>query len=91
MSKDVRPTDRFFYNENFTSKYTRIRVGVVANRAETDKERKETGDKVDETRSHQIEAAIVRIMKYVVLACDHERITLMKVNFSQATETSSAQ
>lgn len=65
MSKDVRPTDRFFYNENFTSKYLRIKVGVVANRAETEKERKETGNKVDETRAHQIEAAVVRIMKYV--------------------------
>ncbi|KAI5797916.1 Cullin [Peziza echinospora] len=63
MSKDVRPTDRFVFNDNFTTKYTRIRIGVVANRAETDKERKETGEKVDETRAHQIEAAIVRIMK----------------------------
>ena len=63
MSKDVRPTDKFVFNDNFTTKYTRIRIGVVANRAETDKERKETGEKVDETRAHQIEAAIVRIMK----------------------------
>lgn len=69
MSKDVRPTDRFYYNENFTSKYLRIKVGVVANRAETEKERKETGTKVDETRAHQIEAAVVRIMKYVLLLC----------------------
>ena len=66
MSKDVKPTDRFFYNDAFTSKYTRLKVGVVANRAETDKERKETVEKVDETRSHQVEAAIVRIMKYVL-------------------------
>ncbi|RPB29123.1 Cullin-domain-containing protein [Terfezia boudieri ATCC MYA-4762] len=63
MSKDVRPTDRFYYNENFQSKYLRIKIGVVANRAETEKERRETGNKVDETRAHQIEAAVVRIMK----------------------------
>lgn len=65
MSKDIRPDDRFYYNENFSSKYLRIRVGVIANRAETEKERKETGNKVDETRAHQVEAAIVRIMKYL--------------------------
>lgn len=36
---------------------------VSANRAETEKERKDTSEKVDETRAHQIEAAVVRIMK----------------------------
>lgn len=42
----------------------RIRIGVVAtNRAETDKERKETEEKVEESRAHKIEAAVVRIMK----------------------------
>ncbi|KAF8456747.1 SCF ubiquitin ligase subunit CulC [Kalaharituber pfeilii] len=79
MSKDIRRTDRFFYNENFTSKYTRIRVGLVANRAETEKERKETGDKVDETRAHQIEAAIVRIMKQRKLAV-HGDLILEVIN-----------
>lgn len=64
MSKDVRLTDVFSFNDGFTSKFTRIKVGMVAaNRAETDKERKDTNDKVDETRAHQIEAAVVRIMK----------------------------
>lgn len=63
-TKDVRPTDTFAINESFTSKFTRIKVGMVsANRAETEKERKDTSEKVDETRAHQIEAAVVRIMK----------------------------
>jgi cullin 3 len=64
MSRDVRPTDVFSFNEDFSSKFMRIRIGVVAtNRAETDKERKETEEKVDEYRALKIEAAVVRIMK----------------------------
>lgn len=64
MSKDVRSTDVFSFNDGFTSKFTRIKVGMVAaNRAENEKERKDTNEKVDETRAHQVEAAVVRIMK----------------------------
>lgn len=69
MSKDVKPTDRFTFNESFTSKLLKLKVGVVAgaNRVEGDKERKETERKNDEMRAGVIEAAIVRIMKYVYL------------------------
>jgi cullin 3 len=35
----------------------------LATKVESDTERKHTQDKVDEERQHQIEAAIVRIMK----------------------------
>jgi cullin 3 len=69
MSRDVKPGDRFSFNENFTSKFTRIKVGVVSagNKVESDKERKETEKKNDDNRSFAIEAAVVRIMKYVFL------------------------
>lgn len=63
MSKEIQPSDRFFFNDKFTSKYTRLKISAVANRAETEKERKETDAKVNEQRSHMIEAAIVRTMK----------------------------
>ncbi|KAI9824865.1 MAG: Cullin-3 [Thelocarpon impressellum] len=65
MSKDIRPADRFSFNEKFTSKFLRIKVGVVAggNKVEGEKERKETEKKNDEMRRGVIEAAIVRIMK----------------------------
>ena len=36
---------------------------VVAAKGETEPERKETRSRVDEDRKHEIEAAIVRIMK----------------------------
>ncbi|GAB7341224.1 hypothetical protein MBLNU457_7507t1 [Dothideomycetes sp. NU457] len=65
MSKDVKPTDRFSFNEAFQGKFVKIKVGVVSagNRAETDKERKETEKKNNDSRGFVVEAAIVRIMK----------------------------
>lgn len=65
MSKDVKPTDRFSFNEKFTSKFIKIKVGVVSagNKVENDKERKETEKKNNDSRGFVIEAAIVRIMK----------------------------
>lgn len=64
MSKDVQPTDRFAFNEQFSSKFTRFRVSIVAlNRAENEKEKKETNIMVEKDRAHQIEAAVVRTMK----------------------------
>ncbi|PSK46386.1 Cullin-3 [Elsinoe australis] len=65
MSKDVKPTDRFSFNESFTSKFIKIKVGVVSasNRVESDRERKETEKKNNDSRGFVVEAAIVRIMK----------------------------
>lgn len=67
MSKDVKSTDRFSFNESFTSKFIKIKVGVVSasNRVESDRERKETEKKNNDSRGFVVEAAIVRIMKYV--------------------------
>lgn len=67
MSKDIKATDKFFFNESFLSKFLRIKVGVVAgsNKVEGEKERKDTEKKNDEMRGGIIEAAVVRIMKYV--------------------------
>ena len=67
MSKEVQPTDKLFFNEQFQSQFTRIKIGVVAsgNKVEEPKERVVTEEKMDLQRSSIIEAAIVRIMKYV--------------------------
>lgn len=69
MSKDVKPTDRFFYNRDFQSMFTKVRIGVVSgggNKVESQNEREETEKKMNEERGGSIEAAIVRIMKYVI-------------------------
>ncbi len=65
MSKDIKPTDKFFFNESFYSNFTKIKIGVVTsgNRVEADDERKETEKKNNDTRGGIIEAAVVRIMK----------------------------
>ncbi|EPS42379.1 hypothetical protein H072_3615 [Dactylellina haptotyla CBS 200.50] len=66
MSRDVKPTDKFSFNAAFTSKQLKFKIGTikgVGNKVETDRERKETEDKIDESRAHLIEASIVRTMK----------------------------
>jgi len=65
MSREINPGDRFSFNENFSSKIIKIRVGVITagNKVENDKERKETEKKNDTDRGYVIDAAVVRIMK----------------------------
>lgn len=71
MSKNVQPTDRFFFNHEFHSPFVKVRIGVVsggANKVENTDQRKETEQKMSEERGGSIEAAIVRIMKYVAFS-----------------------
>ncbi|KAF2640039.1 Cullin-domain-containing protein [Massarina eburnea CBS 473.64] len=65
MSKDVKPDDQFFFNEGFKGNFVKIKVGVVSNgnKVESDRERRETEKKNDDSRNFCIEAAVVRIMK----------------------------
>jgi len=60
--KQVKDTDVFTFNNAFRCKLYRVRV-MAAARGESKEEREVTRQKVDEDRKHQIEAAIVRIMK----------------------------
>ncbi|KAG0992593.1 hypothetical protein G6F27_014173 [Rhizopus arrhizus] len=61
--RDIQPGERFTVNTGFTANLARIKIQSLASKVESDAERKNTKDKVDEERLHQIEAAIVRIMK----------------------------
>ncbi|KAL2854483.1 Cullin [Aspergillus pseudoustus] len=66
MSKDVKPTDKFFFNNEFQSPFMKVRIGVVsggANKVESQDQRKETEKKMNDERGASIEAAVVRIMK----------------------------
>lgn len=69
MSREINPGDSFSFNENFKSQFVKIKVGVVSagNKVEGDKDRKETEKKNNDSRGFAVEAAIVRIMKYVSL------------------------
>jgi len=61
--RDVDETDTFHFNAEFTSKQLRFKVGTVSAQRESEAEKQETRQKVDEDRKPQIEAAIVRTMK----------------------------
>ena len=61
--KEILPNDSFIVNDGFTSKLVRVKISTVSAKSETDPERQETRFKVDDDRKHEIEAAIVRIMK----------------------------
>lgn len=62
-TKDMSPTHTFSVNDQFSSKFHRVKIQTVLAKGDLDPERKETRQKVDEDRKHEIEAAIVRIMK----------------------------
>ncbi|XP_071641362.1 cullin-3-like [Temnothorax longispinosus] len=62
-TKKIESTDCFCVNDSFTSKLFRVKIQTVAAKRESEPERRETRNKVDEDRKHEIEAAIVRIMK----------------------------
>ncbi|EKM58373.1 uncharacterized protein PHACADRAFT_252641 [Phanerochaete carnosa HHB-10118-sp] len=61
--RDVNPTDSFAFNSDFSAPLQKIKISTVASRVESNEERRETRDRVDEDRKHQMEACIVRIMK----------------------------
>ncbi|VDO79623.1 unnamed protein product [Heligmosomoides polygyrus] len=61
--KDIDANDEFYVNDNFQSKLTRIKVQLVTFKGESEPEKKETRTKVEDDRKHEIEAAIVRVMK----------------------------
>ena len=63
MSKEISDDDIFIFNEKFTSKFYKVKVGTVAAQKESEPEKHDTRQRVEEDRKPQIEAAIVRIMK----------------------------
>ncbi|XP_028762095.1 cullin-3A-like [Neltuma alba] len=63
MGKDVAENDSFFVNDKFSSKLYKVKIGTVVAQKESEPEKLETRQRVEEDRKPQIEAAIVRIMK----------------------------
>ena len=54
--RDINSTDTFSFNAEFTAPLQKIKISTVSSRVESTEERKETQDRVDEDRRHQIEA-----------------------------------
>jgi cullin 3 len=63
MSKEVNDDDVFVFNERFTSKLLKVKIGTVSAQRESEPEKRETRQRIEDDRKPQIEAAIVRIMK----------------------------
>mmetsp|Transcript_1703 Transcript_1703/g.5934 ORF Transcript_1703/g.5934 Transcript_1703/m.5934 type:complete len:401 (-) Transcript_1703:126-1328(-) len=63
QGKEVNAGDSFAVNDAFSSKLYKVKIGVVAAQKETEPEKQETRQRIEEDRKPQIEAAIVRIMK----------------------------
>jgi len=62
-NKDIEPNNVFVVNDSFTSKLYRVKIQTVVSKGESEPKRSDTRCKVDEDHKHEIEAAIVRIMK----------------------------
>ncbi|XP_024388524.1 cullin-3A [Physcomitrium patens] len=73
MSKDISEDDVFVFNDKFSSKFYKVKISTVVAQKESEPEKQETRQKVEEDRKPQIEAAIVRIMKSRRLL-DHNNI-----------------
>ena len=67
-SKQVKPGDRFAFNSSFQSKAIRIKAPIInaVSKVEDQTDRKKTQERTDQDRAHTVDAAIVRIMKYVL-------------------------
>ena len=57
--RDINPTDCFSFNADFTAPLQKIKISTVASRVESSDERKETQERVDEERKHQMEVRLL--------------------------------
>jgi cullin 3 len=66
-TKSIKAGDRFSFNASFQSKALKIKAPIVnaISKVEDGQERKKTEEKNNQSRAHIVDAAIVRIMKYV--------------------------
>ncbi|CAJ0583287.1 unnamed protein product, partial [Mesorhabditis spiculigera] len=63
-TKDIEESDEFYVNDQFTSKLVRVKISTILDtKVANQKETVEVKEKVEDDRKHEIECAIVRIMK----------------------------
>ncbi|RXW17529.1 hypothetical protein EST38_g8325 [Candolleomyces aberdarensis] len=56
--RDINDDDSFSFNVDFSAPIQRIKISTVLAKPETNQERKETQDKIDEERKHQIDVRL---------------------------------
>ena len=57
--RDINNDDSFSFNTDFSAPMQRIKISTVSSKPETIQERKETQDKIDEERKHQIDVRAI--------------------------------
>lgn len=62
--KEVKPNDKFFFNEDFSCRNRRIKMQVISAQKEDESERNQTKGRIDDDRRPVIDTVIVRIMKH---------------------------
>ena len=72
-TKRVEESDTFHFNDAFSSKLMRVKIGTVSAGKESEPAAQKTRARVDDDRKPQIEAAIVRVMK-ARRALDHNGV-----------------
>lgn len=67
LTKSIKTSDKFSFNSTFQSKALRIKAPIInaVSKVEDSQERATTESKNNQERGHIVDAAIVRIMKYV--------------------------
>ena len=58
--RDVDPSDSFSFNADFSAPMQKIKISTVSSRPESNDERKETRDHIDEERRHQTDVSAWR-------------------------------
>jgi len=61
--KEVEDSDVFHFNAAFSSKLHKVKIGTVTSAKESEPEKADTRQRIEDDRKPQIEAAVVRIMK----------------------------
>lgn len=92
QSKKIDLKDTFRFNAAFVSKTVRIKAPIVnaISRVEGDEERKQTEEKNSQSRSHIVDAAIVRIMKSVPTPRPEVDVILTRSQATQGAEALAA-
>jgi cullin 3 len=56
-SRDISTEDSFSFNSDFTSPLHKIKISTIASKVETQEERKETQDRIEEERKQQADVS----------------------------------
>lgn len=59
--------DSFSFNADFTANLARIKISTIANKVESQEERKETTERIEEERKHQTDVSCLFLCVYLTI------------------------